>query len=93
MVMDPKSQRNLKNMFRTGVGLIADDSDYYAKIFNVGLRVLNEIDRNPTHVAYSELLHAFEKYCEWNKNEQIAKNTRMSIIRCIVDLDGPAPTT
>ena len=80
--MELKDQRNLKNMFRHGVGVIADDDDYYARIFNEGIRLVCEIERTPNSVAIAKLLYAFEKYCEWN--QQLFKETRLSLVKCVI---------
>lgn len=83
--MERRSLRNLKNIFRTGVGIIDNDEDYYAKIFNEGIRLLDEIERHPNSLALAELLRAFEKYNEWIHIEHYMKELRLAIVECIVD--------
>lgn len=78
--MDQRNQRNLKNLFQSAVFFINDDDDYYAKLFNIGIRLLGELGRLESHVAYAELLYVFEKYVEWTTNREHMDRLRRAIV-------------
>lgn len=65
----------LLTMFKRGVADIGDDSDYYAKAFNEGIRLWHEIKRTSSPIVIAELILAFERYKQWEN----ANNKLMSL--------------
>lgn len=65
----------LLTLFRRGVKDIGDDSDYYSKSFNEGIRLCYEEKRGGFHPSYSivtaELILAFERYKQWKCAERM----------------------
>lgn len=69
--MDTSSMyEKLLSLFRREVTDIGDDSHYYAKVFNEGIRLCYEDKQTYSPLVTAELMVAFEKYKQWKYRGQ-----------------------